>query len=376
MIYYTLTILRTHFALEGEKYVLIDDISEKADVGLQPTFGWEPLGALATRGGADYLFQLDLELQQRMASLIDDVPSTPLPTILNFRDVGQTINTLQRTHVLREGLIYRSARLDDASSSDRSALTSRYGIKSIIDLRSTNEHLNQAKKRDANAKISASTIVPKNDEKAADVVKIPGIDYHEINLNGGAFAKALLWKLRWSSLTKLVSLMAIGYRNEAISILGTEVMAPKGLIGLGKETLDHSFAELHRVFSVIADAANYPILIHCTQGKDRTGLVVMLLLLLLDVTVEPINADYMASERELESEKEARMKEITAIGLNVEFAGCPKGFVEEMVRHINEKYGNLGGYLNGKVGLDPEVQKKIRTKLRANSVDKISVTVD
>lgn len=308
-------------------------------------------------------------------SLVDDVPSTPLPTILNFRDIGQTINTLQGTHLLRAGLVYRSARIDDASSADRSALTSQYGIKSIIDLRSTNEHIDQAKKRDANAKISASAIVHKSDEKAADVVKIPGIVYHEINLNGGAFARALLWKLRWSSLTKLVALMAIGYRNEATSILGTEVMAPKGLIGLGKETLDHSFAELHRIFSILADAANYPILIHCTQGKDRTGLVVMLLLLLLDVTVESISADYMASERELESEKVARMKEIEMIGLSEEFAGCPKGFVEEMVRHINEKYGDLGGYLKGKVGLNAETQNKIRVKLRANSVDRMNIAV-
>lgn len=309
------------------------------------------------------------------SSPIDDVPSTPLPTILNFRDIGQTINTLDGTHLLRADLVYRSARIDDASSADRSALTSHYGIKSIIDLRSTNEHIDQTKKRDANAKINASAIVPESDEKAADVVKIPGISYHEINLNGGAFARALLWKLRWSSLTKLVSLMAIGYRNEATSILGTEVMAPTGLIGLGKETLDHSFAELHRVFSVLADAASYPILIHCTQGKDRTGLVIMLLLLLLDVTVEAIRADYMASERELESEKEARMKEITAIGLSEEFAGCPKGFVEEMVRHINEKYGDLGGYLKGKVGLNPEMQNRIRAKLRSNSVDRINITV-
>ncbi len=309
-------------------------------------------------------------------SLIDNVPSTSLPTILNFRDIGQTINTLQGSNLLRTGLIYRSAQIDDASSLDRSALTSQYKIRSIIDLRSTTEHIDQAKKRDANAEINASAVVPKSEEKAADVVKIPGINYHEINLNGGAFARALLWKLRWSSLTKLVYLMAIGYRNEAVSILGTEVMAPRGLIGLGMETLDHSLTELHRIFLLFADAANYPIIIHCTQGKDRTGLVVMLLLLLLDVAIEPINADYRASERELESEREARMKEITAIGLNEEFAGCPKGFVEEMVRHINGKYGDLSAYLKGKVGLNPELQDRIRTILKIDSGDRSNFTTD
>lgn len=31
------------------------------------------------------------------------------------------------------------------------------------------------------------------------------------------------------------------------------------------------------------DAENFPILVHCVHGKDRTGLIAMLLLGLLDV---------------------------------------------------------------------------------------------
>lgn len=298
------------------------------------------------------------------SAFLDKVPSTPLPSILNFRDVGQTINILHSTPLLREGLLYRSARIDDATPSDRLALTSQYKIKNIIDLRSTTEHINQAKKREADAQIHASAIVPQSEQKAADVVKISGINYHDINLNGGAFSRALFWKLRWSSMAKLVSLMALGYRTEAINILGREVMAPRGLIGLGKETLDQSFTELHRIFVVLADPENYPILIHCTQGKDRTGLVVMLVLLLLDVPIDPIKADYLASERELESEKKARMKEIEEIGLNEEFAGCPTAFVDEIVQHIDMKYGELGGYLQGKNVVNPEMQRKIWAKMR------------
>ena len=296
-------------------------------------------------------------------TLIDKVPSTPLSTILNFRDISQTINTLHESHLIREGIIYRSARPEAASPEDRVALTSRYQIRHIIDLRSTTEHIDQAKRRTASVKIQASAISPPNEEKAVDVVKIPGVKYYKINLNGGAFARALLWKLRWSSLAKLVSLMALGYRTEGIAVLGHEVMAPRGLIGLGKDTLDHGFSELYQIFSVLADPPNYPLLIHCTQGKDRTGLVVMLILLLLDVPLHVIRADYMASERELQSEKEARMKEIRAVGLGEEFAGCPENFVEEMVRYINQSYGELKEYLK-RVGVDAEMQMRICEKLR------------
>ena len=300
-------------------------------------------------------------------TLVDKVPPTSLPTILNFRDVGQTVNILHDSPLLCEGLIYRSARPDEASPSDRAALTSRYGIKSIIDLRSTTEHIDQAKKHKTKSQIAASPIVP-SEERASDVIKIAGVKYHEINLNGGAFARALLWRLRWSSLAKLISLMALGYRNAAIGILGREVMAPRGLIGLGKDTLDYGTNELRQIFFLLADPATYPILIHCTQGKDRTGLVIMLLLLLLDVPVDAISADYMASERELGSEKEARMKEIQSVGLGEAFAGCPEGFVNEMLRHINQNHLKLDTYLRT-IGADSEVQESIRHQLLDDNVD-------
>ena len=38
-----------------------------------------------------------------------------------------------------------------------------------------------------------------------------------------------------------------------------------------------------RALRLFADSANYPVLVHCVIGKDRTGLVMMLLLLLCGV---------------------------------------------------------------------------------------------
>lgn len=41
--------------------------------------------------------------------------------------------------------------------------------------------------------------------------------------------------------------MLFGYRMEAISILGREVMNPRGLIGLGYDTIDYCGTELATV---------------------------------------------------------------------------------------------------------------------------------
>ena len=43
--------------------------------------------------------------------------------------------------------------------------------------------------------------------------------------------------------------MLFGYRMKAISILGKEVMLPRGLIGLGYDSLDHCGREIAEVIS-------------------------------------------------------------------------------------------------------------------------------
>lgn len=149
---------------------------------------------------------------------------------------------------------------------------------------------------------------------------------------------------------------------EAIAILSRDVMAPRGLTGLGKDSLDHGIWELREIFAVLADSSNYPTLIHCTQGKDRTGLVVILILLLLNIPLGAIGADYTASENELESERESRTEEIRRLGLGEEFAACPAGFVQEIVEHLQEVYGGVNGYLRH-IGVDERTQDKIKDNM-------------
>lgn len=152
--------------------------------------------------------------------------------------------------------------------------------------------------------------------------------------------------------------MITSYRVEAISILGREVMQPRGLIGLGKDSIGYAKTEICEIIEVIADTSNYPIMIHCTQGKDRTGLVIMLLLLLLGTPLDAISTDYLASERELLPERESRLAEINEIGLSEQFVGCPTNFVDEVSHYINESYGNLEGYLRS-IGVSKRTQEKV-----------------
>lgn len=152
--------------------------------------------------------------------------------------------------------------------------------------------------------------------------------------------------------------MIASYRIEAISILGREVMQPRGLIGLGKDTIDYAKNEFCEIMEVMADSTNYPIIIHCTQGKDRTGLVIIVLLLLLDTPLDAISSDYMASERELLPERGSRLAEINEIGLSENFADCPPNFVDELSRHINEAYGSIEVYMSS-IGVSKTTKDKV-----------------
>ncbi|KAF2876091.1 protein-tyrosine phosphatase-like protein [Massariosphaeria phaeospora] len=269
---------------------------------------------------------------------------SPLKSIPNFRDVGVFVNDTASTTQLKTGLLFRGARPDEASFQERQRLLHEYKIKSIIDLRTKTEHVEQAQKRDA--KIKASSAVAQSNDEVAEPLKIPGIVYHEINFNGSAFSRMLISKLSWIEFFRLVFLMLAGYRLDAIKILAPH-MESSGVTGLAVDSLDVCTREVKQVFQVLSDQSNWPCLVHCTQGKDRTGLVVMLVLFLLGVEIDAIEKDYLLSEPELAAERPARIKEIQSIGLSERFAMCPPDTVSTVHEHIQSKYGSVEAYLGG-----------------------------
>lgn len=186
--------------------------------------------------------------------------------------------------------------------------------------------------------------MPQSNDDVAELLKIPGVTYHEINFNGSSFSRMLISKLSWREFFKLVGLVAAGYRKEAIKILAPH-MEEMGLVGLATESLNVCTSEVKEVFDVLAREENWPVLVHCTQGKDRTGLIVMLLLFLLDVDIAAIEKDYLLSEPELAAEKPERMKEISSIGLSEQFALCPPDVVRKVHAHLEHKFGGVEKYL-------------------------------
>ncbi|RAO66938.1 uncharacterized protein BHQ10_002950 [Talaromyces amestolkiae] len=278
-------------------------------------------------------------------------PDRPFDNILNFRDVGRAVNEFAGNRVVREGILFRSARLDDASERDKQRLIDDINLSTIIDLRTNTEHDLATQRRQHSLSMSSSENISIPDiADRPHLLGLPGVQRHFISLTGRAFERLLLWRLDWYNFMKVLGLLASGYRKDAIKVIATKVMKPRGLIGLGQDTLDSAGAEIRAVFDVLTKDESYPVLIHCTQGKDRTGLIIMLLLLLVketasDIPLTAIAADYSKSEAELKPELDSLMKEITDIGLDEEYAKTPPGFTEALKDYLDTKYGGAKAYL-------------------------------
>ncbi|CAG8545237.1 4877_t:CDS:2 [Scutellospora calospora] len=92
----------------------------------------------------------------------------------------------------------------------------------------------------------------------------------------------------------------------------SQLIASKGLTGMYADLLDFSNEHIYE--------ANLPILIHCQHGKDRTGLIVALVLSICGVDVETIAQDYASSQKGLASIYSSIVDDLKKIGLTEEFA--------------------------------------------------------
>ncbi|KAI1115835.1 tyrosine/serine protein phosphatase [Nemania sp. NC0429] len=282
--------------------------------------------------------------------------------ILNFRDVGRTVNDHLGRKVVREGVLYRSARPDDATLNDRRRLVEELGIRTVIDLRTKTEHLAQAKKRQADSKLPA---VLQSNAAVAEPVQIPGLIYREVQVTGRRLERALLRQLSWWNFIKLIVLYVLGFRTQAIRIMGEQVMQPLGLVGLSLVTLDESGPEIAEALRILTSPDTpSPTLLHCTQGKDRTGTIAALALLSLRVPLPAVTHDYLLSQPGLAPERAARVAEMSEIGLTPAWGDCPPDLIPRVVGHLDVRYGGVDGYLDS-IGFGAEDRTRLAEALGA-----------
>jgi len=89
----------------------------------------------------------------------------------------------------------------------------------------------------------------------------------------------------------------------------------------------------------------WPMLVHCTQGKDRTGLVIALVLSLCGVSDDVIVLDYARSQEGLDRQRHIMVEEMRKTGLEPEFSDAPVEIIRMTLEYIRKNYKSIPDYL-------------------------------
>ncbi|KAJ2790818.1 hypothetical protein H4R21_006434, partial [Coemansia helicoidea] len=159
---------------------------------------------------------------------------------------------------------------------------------------------------------------------------------YRCNIIGDNYRRKCVWaRAPLSTKLKVVLRFATFNKAEGIRTIGRDVLTPRGLAGSYEDYVDYCKQEFAAVLRIFADPCAYPILFHCHHGKDRTGIVAMLLLGILGVDDQIIAADYAQSAANLAPvRKRMELLDMGAVGLPPSFCDSPEPVMLSLLHHI------------------------------------------
>jgi protein-tyrosine phosphatase len=242
----------------------------------------------------------------------------------NFRDFG--VCTTAQGRRLRRGLLFRSNKLSVLTDVDRARLDAA-GIRTIFDLR-----LEDERERDPTAwshpELVIETYPPRKKRRLVDMaLEYPPTEAGALRLMHDFYARM-------------------------------------------PHSMTHMFSAIIRRIA----AGGAPCVIHCSAGKDRTGVAVAMVLAALGVGHEAIVADYVltrqARGREADMAK-ATVETGNLLELRARYpaearaamSDAAPSYIEAALASAKERYGSLEAYLLQGLGLEREVMEALRAEL-------------
>lgn len=249
----------------------------------------------------------------------------PLKSAVNLRDLGETRTEDGKT--IRSGLFFRGAALNRLSEKDALALRDRYGLKTVIDLRTMTE---REQKPDVAIPEIGTLHIPIFSEATMGVTHEKEIDRRQV-------------------LSKLPDLKELYVKMV---------------------TDPYCLEQLRRIFGIITAPRDGAVLWHCTAGKDRSGIVSALLLSLLDVPRETVFADYLSTNNELKRTADRYYALVLLMTRDRKAARQVRGLyradedcLTAAFDAIGSRYGGTDAFLRGCLGLDDRLIRDFRERV-------------
>lgn len=149
---------------------------------------------------------------------------------------------------------------------------------------------------------------------------------------------------------------------------GVRARTGEDLGGLYRRMLDACGFGFARAVNALA-ASETPVLVHCSAGKDRTGLLAALVLATLGVDEEAIVVDYARSEDMLGEEdspvRQRILRRAVASGLTEQQVasgfGSPPEAMRAALEHVRAAHGGARGYLGAHGVADASLEAVARS---------------
>ena len=273
----------------------------------------------------------------------------PMIGAANFRDVGGYMTADGRR--LKKGVLYRSDDLSSLTRNDLATLAA-LGLSRVYDLRSDAERdikpnrlPNGLPASDQTGGASEREITPAAEVPAStpEVVEIP-VYYPPLD--------------RDLSRSKIV---------------GGEVEPGEFRRLLVEE--NRAFARDYRdqwatVIRRLTEPGSLPSLIHCAEGKDRTGFAVAMVLLAVGVPEETVIEDYLLSNEFLD-QRASLLSNLAAVGSRFRTSASEvrpllevrREYLEAGLTVIKEDYGSYKAYIRDGLEIDEETLARLEAVL-------------
>ncbi|HWU18326.1 MAG TPA: tyrosine-protein phosphatase [Devosia sp.] len=162
---------------------------------------------------------------------------------------------------------------------------------------------------------------------------------------------------------------SVDYRNIALFDTLAPIAAADAAFDMAaryRDALDHCGARLAEVLRIIATAPQGVVLVHCTAGKDRTGIVSAMLLLLSGVSEADVAEDY-ALTATLADPLLARLRLVAqARGLDDahidRVLASDAATMLDMLDHLRTRHGGIAAY-SAAIGLPHAAIDKLVSRL-------------
>lgn len=230
-----------------------------------------------------------------------------------IRDLGGIKN--KNNKQLRKHFLLRSASLDNPTAEQIKYLN-EIKLKRIIDLRNEDE--------------------AKHDKD----IEIDGCTYYNFSLIDS-------------------DLNGITHQNKEKQLLMLESMPTMKECYIGMFNDEFSLNNIRNAIREIVLNDCFPTVVHCATGKDRAGMITMLLLTILDVDYEIIVEDYL-KQRPIYLSTARKYGALAFLGSGFNFKLAKKAydffaikreFIDSAIETINKNFGSVDNFIKEYIGL-------------------------